>query len=75
VRRQSTARSGEIVVALIGDGPMAEATVKRLRLRGRRVELHPENPEFEPIVPNPDDPATGAVTLLGKVIELRRSFG
>jgi repressor LexA len=65
VRRQSTAISGEIVVALVGD----EATVKRLRLIGRRVELHPENPAFDVIVPN-----AGAVILLGKVIEVRRQL-
>jgi len=65
VRRQATARSGEIVVALFGD----EATVKRLRIRGRRAELHPENPDFEPLVPGPDE-----MTLLGKVIEVRRSM-
>lgn len=64
VRRQSTASPGEIVVALIGD----EATVKRLRLRRKRVELHPENPAFEPIVSGPQQ----EVTLLGKVIEVRR---
>ncbi len=64
VRRQPTASSGEIVVALVGD----EATVKRLRLRRKRVELHPENPAFEPIVSGPQQ----KVTLLGKVIEVRR---
>jgi repressor LexA len=63
VRRQSTADSGDIVVALIG----GEATVKRLRIRKDRVELHPENPDFEPIIPDP-----GELTLLGKVIEVRR---
>jgi repressor LexA len=66
VRRQPTASSGEIVVALVGD----EATVKRLRLRGRRVELHPENPDFEPILPDPDE-----LMLLGKVVEVRRLLG
>lgn len=65
VRRQATARSGEIVVALVGD----EATVKRLRIQGERVELLPENPDFEPILPDP-----GELILLGKVIEVRRSF-
>jgi repressor LexA len=63
VRRQSTADSGDIVVALIG----GEATVKRLRIRRNRVELHPENPDFEPIIPDPRE-----LTLLGKVIEVRR---
>ncbi len=65
VRRQPTARSGEIVVARIGD----EATVKRLRLQGSRVELHPENPAFEPIVPQGEP-----FEILGKVIELRRKM-
>jgi repressor LexA len=65
VRRQTTAASGDIVVALVGD----EATVKRLRLRGRRVELCPENPAFGPIVPQPTE-----VKLLGRVVEVRRLF-
>ena len=63
VRRQPSASSGDIVVALIGD----EATVKRLRLRKRRVELHPENPEFDVLTPDP-----GEMSLLGKVVEVRR---
>jgi repressor LexA len=67
VRRQPTANTGDIVVALVGDG---EATVKRLRLRGKRVELHPENPDFKPIVPDPD--RGEGLTLLGKVVEIRR---
>ncbi|GAB4264670.1 MAG: transcriptional repressor LexA [Deferrisomatales bacterium] len=63
VRRQPTAASGEIVVARVGE----EATVKRLRLRRGRVELHPENPAFEPLVLDPEEGE-----ILGKVIELRR---
>jgi repressor LexA len=63
VRRQPSARSGEIVVALVGD----EATVKRLRLRGNRVELHPANPRFEVLAPDPEE-----LRILGKVIEVRR---
>ncbi len=63
VRRQSTARTGDIIVALVGD----EATVKRLKRKGTRIELHPENPQFDPIIPNPAE-----LTLLGKVIEVRR---
>lgn len=62
VRRQSTADSGDIVVALMED----EATVKRLHCTGRRVELHAENPDFPPIIP------PGEVLILGKVIEVRR---
>ncbi|HUT79014.1 MAG TPA: transcriptional repressor LexA [Polyangia bacterium] len=62
-RRQPDADHGDIVVALVDD----EATVKTLFKRGRRVELRPANPGFEPIVP---DPST--LRLLGRVIEVRR---
>ncbi|MCP4655105.1 MAG: repressor LexA [bacterium] len=64
VRRQPAAESGEIVVALVG----SEATVKTLRMRQQVVELHSENPDFEPIFPDQD------VTILGKVIEVRRTL-
>jgi len=72
VRRQPTASSGSIVVAMIGD----EATVKTLHIsngHGKdgaghgRIELRPENADYHPIVPDPDE-----VTILGKVIEVRR---
>jgi repressor LexA len=63
VRRQPTAASGDVVVAMVDD----EATVKTLRLRRGRVELHAANPDFPPIIPRPAD-----VTILGKVIEIRR---
>ena len=65
VRRQPRAETGDIVVALVED----EATVKRLLVRRGRVELHPENPDFDPIVPDPRD-----LTVLGKVVEVRRSL-
>ena len=66
VRRQDTAREGDVVVALVGD----EATVKRLSLRSGRVELHAENPAFAPIVP-----ADGVdFRILGRVVEVRRKL-
>jgi len=45
VHKTPEARSGQIVIARLGD----EVTVKRLRRRGHAVQLEPENPEFEPI--------------------------
>ncbi len=60
-RRQPQANQNEIVVALVED----EATVKRFRLRNGRVELHPENPDFEVLRPE-------RVEILGKVVEVRR---
>ena len=65
VRRQPVAKSGDIVVALIGE----EATVKRYREKKGRIELHPENDAFEPIIPREDGEP---FSLLGKVIEVRR---
>jgi repressor LexA len=64
VRAQSTANPGDIVVALVGD----DATVKTLRLRRGRAELHPANPSYAPIVPE------GDFRILGTVIEVRRSL-
>ena len=44
------ARSGQVVVARIGN----EVTVKRLWIKGGRLELRPENPDFAAIVPDPE---------------------
>jgi repressor LexA len=63
VRKQATARPGEIVVALLGD----EATVKRFALRGGRIELRAAHAAFPPIHPDPRE-----FRLLGKVVEVRR---
>ena len=45
VHRTQDARTGQVVVARLGD----EVTVKRFRRRGNAIQLMPENPEFEPI--------------------------
>ena len=50
VRREQTARDGEIVVALAGQDELAdEATVKRFFREDGRVRLQPENDALEPI--------------------------
>lgn len=64
VRRQDTARDGEIVVAQVRD----EATVKRLRLRDGQIVLQPENPAFAPLIFAPDT----EIRILGRVVEVRR---
>lgn len=48
VHRTPEARSGQIVVARLGD----EVTVKRLLRRGRGIWLQAENPRFNPIQVN-----------------------
>jgi repressor LexA len=51
VQKAGDAKNGQIVVARLGD----EVTVKRLRRTRSHIELLPENPEFQPIVVQPDD--------------------
>ncbi|NLM77931.1 MAG: transcriptional repressor LexA [Ruminococcaceae bacterium] len=58
VRRQNTARPGDIIVALVGD----EATVKTLANVEGKIVLMPENPAYSPI---PFD--TPECQVLGKV--------
>jgi repressor LexA len=66
VRRQDTARDGEIVVALAGDDESAdEATVKRFYREAGRVRLQPENDALEPIY-------AAHVKVLGKVVGVLR---
>jgi repressor LexA len=63
VRKQPVAEPGDVVVALVDD----EATVKIFRRQRGRPVLEPANPAFAPI-----RPPAGELTLLGKVIEVRR---
>lgn len=46
VHRGGEARSGQVVVARLGD----EVTVKRFKRRGHTVQLLAENPDFQPII-------------------------
>jgi repressor LexA len=50
VHKCADARTGQIVIARIDDD---DVTVKRLQRRGRDIVLLSENPEFRPIVVNP----------------------
>lgn len=50
VRRAPTAEPGQVVVARV-DG---EVTVKRFHRRGARIELIAENPDYAPIVVDPE---------------------
>ena len=61
VRKQETARNGEIVVALVGD----EATVKRYFKESDHIRLQPENDAHEPI-------RTRDAQILGRVVGVCR---
>jgi repressor LexA len=68
VRRQSDARDGDIVVALVGDDEAAdEATVKTFYREDGRVRLQPENAALQPIYAD-------HVQVLGKVVGVFRSL-
>jgi repressor LexA len=68
VRRQQTARDGDVVVALAGEDEAAdEATVKRFFREDGRIRLQPENAAFEPLYPE-------HVQILGKVTGVFRSL-
>jgi repressor LexA len=64
VHQQSTARDGDIVVALIDD---EEATVKRFFKEADHIRLQPENDALEPIL-------VRDVSIAGIVVGLLRSF-
>jgi repressor LexA len=61
VRKQETARNGEIVVALVGE----EATVKRYYKESDHIRLQPENDAHEPI-------RTRDAQILGRVVGVCR---
>jgi repressor LexA len=66
IRKQDTASTGDIIVALIDD---EEATLKRLRRRGSSIALEAANPAYETRVLGPD-----RVKIQGKLISLIRRY-
>ena len=66
IRKQQTAETGDIVVALIDD---EEATLKRLRRRGASIALEAANPAYETRIFGPD-----RVQIQGKLVSLIRRY-
>ncbi|MDX1690717.1 MAG: transcriptional repressor LexA [Acidimicrobiia bacterium] len=65
VKRESDARDGQIVAALVDD---SEATVKRLRRVDGSVILEAANPAYDPMV------FSDGVSILGPVVAVLRSL-
>jgi len=63
VRQQSTARNGDIVVALIND----EATVKFYFHEGDRIRLQPAHPTMRPIMVDQSDSASIQGVVVGVI--------
>ncbi len=66
IRKQDTAQTGDIIVALIDD---EEATLKRLRRRGSSIALEAANPAYETRVLGPD-----RVQIQGRLVSLVRRY-
>jgi repressor LexA len=66
IRKQDTAETGDIVVALIDD---EEATLKRLRKRGASLALEAANPAYETRIFGPD-----RIRIQGKLVSLLRKY-
>ncbi len=66
IRKQQSADTGDIVVALIDE---EEATLKRLRRRGSSIALEAANPAYETRVLGPD-----RVRIQGKLVSLLRRY-
>ncbi len=66
IRKQDTAETGDIVVALIDD---EEATLKRLRKKGGSIALEAANPAYETRIFGPD-----RVRIQGKLVSLIRKY-
>lgn len=66
IKRQDTANTGDIIVALIDD---EEATLKRLRKRGSSIALEAANPAYETRVLGPD-----RVKIQGRLVNLFRRY-
>lgn len=66
IRKQDTANTGDIIVALIDD---EEATLKRFRRRGSSIALEAANQSYETRVLGPD-----RVKIQGKLVSLVRRY-
>jgi repressor LexA len=66
IRKQDTAETGDIVVALIDD---EEATLKRFRRRGASIALEPANTSYEVRILPPN-----RVRIQGKMVGLFRRY-
>lgn len=71
VHKQDYIENGEIGVVLIND---LEATVKKVIKKGTNLTLVPFNSSYEPMIFSPDEIVTLPVKIIGRVVELRRSF-
>jgi repressor LexA len=66
IRKQDTANTGDIIVALIDE---EEATLKRFRRKGQSIALEAANPAYETRIFGPD-----RIRIQGKLVCLLRRY-
>lgn len=71
VRKQPDVDSGDIAIVAV-DGE--DATCKVLKKTEKGIMLIPKNPSYEPLFFTNDEVISKPVTILGKVVELRRKL-
>lgn len=71
VRKQPDAENNEIVIVTINGN---EGVCKKLRKSSEGITLISRNPAYEPMFFTPKEVTELPVAIVGKVIELRRSF-
>lgn len=71
VRKQPNVENGEVAIVLVNGN---EATCKKIKKDTQGVTLVPKNPEYKEKTYTNKEIQTLPVTIIGKVIELRRRF-
>lgn len=71
IEKQEYIDNGDIAVVRVnGD----DVTLKRVKVTQKGIMLIPSNPAYDPVFFDSDQVATLPVTIIGKVIEIRRRF-
>ena len=71
VRKQSDIESGDVAVVLVNS---MDATVKKVIKNGTGISLVPFNPEYSVMNFSAEEISKLPVSIIGKVVELRRKF-
>ena len=68
IKKQPRAENGQTVVALINN----EATIKRYQRKSSRIELHPANPKYKPIIVEANTPDAETFKIEGVLMGVIR---
>lgn len=71
VRKQPNVKTGEVAIVLVNGN---EATCEKIKKDSQGITLVPKNPEYKEKTYTTEEIQSLPVTIIGKVIELRRRF-